>query len=157
RAIVLNVGSNDSPDYRISLQATKLGDLSPDLLDGATSLQNQQTTGTQAHYIVNGSGTDVYSTNRNVIIANGVSVNLLAASSAPVNITVTRSTGALSDALNAFAAAYNAAVDEVDSQHGTSSGALAGQSLVNGLSRVLSQISTYDSPGSDIGGMSGLG
>jgi flagellar hook-associated protein 2 len=157
RAIVLNVGSSDSPDYRISLQATTLGDLSPDLLDNGTSLQTQQTTGAEARYIVNGSGTEVSSTSRSVTIATGVTVNLLAASSDPVDITVTRSTSALSDALSAFATAYNAAVDEVDKQHGTSSGALAGQSLVNGLSQVLSQLSTYDSASTGMGGMAGLG
>jgi flagellar capping protein FliD len=157
RAIVLNVGTSDSPDYRISLQATTLGDLQPDLLDGSTSLQTQQTTGSQAHYIVNGSGTDVYSSSRTVTIATGVTVNLQAASASPVNITLTRSTSALSDALSAFATAYNAAVDEVDKQHGTSSGALAGQSLVNDLSNVLSGISTYSSSSSGFGGLSALG
>ncbi|HTY26683.1 MAG TPA: flagellar filament capping protein FliD [Mycobacterium sp.] len=157
RAVVVNVGSSSSPDYRISLQAAQLGDVAPDLLDGSTSLQTQQTKGALAQYIVNGSGNTVSSDSRSVTIANGVTVNLVAASASPVNITVTRSTSALSSALDAFATAFNATVDAVDAQHGTSSGALAGQSLVNGLSQVLSQIATYNDPNSGVGGLEGLG
>jgi len=157
RAVVVNVGSNAVPDYRISLQATTLGDLSPDLLDGVTSKQTQQTVGAEASYIVNGSGSTVLSTSRTVNIANGVTVSLLAASAGPVDITVTRTTSALSTALDAFATAYNAAVDEVDKQRGATSGALAGQSLVSDLSQVLSNIATYSSPGSSIGSIASLG
>jgi len=157
RAMVVNVGSSQSPDYRISLQATKLGDLAPDLLDGGTSLQTQQTTGAEAQYIVNGSGNTVSSSSRTVSIATGVTVNLLAASSSPVDITVTRSTSALSDALDAFATAYNDAVDEVDKQHGTTSGPLAGQSLVNDLSQLLSKMATYSASGSQVGSLASLG
>lgn len=150
RAIVVNVGSTSSPDYRISLQAVQLGTGTPDILDNSSSLQTG-TAGAQAQYIVNGSGITVSSTSRSVSIANGVTVNLLAPDSGtPVNITVTRSTSALSDALSAFATAYNAAVDEVDKQHGTSAGALSGQTVVNDLSQSLSEIGTYISPGSAV-------
>lgn len=157
RAIVVNVGSGQAPDYRISLQATRLGDLAPDLLDGAASLQTQQTVGAEAKYIVNGSGTTVTSASRSVTIATGVTINLMEASATPINITVTRSTSALSDALAAFATAYNAAVDTVDAQRGISSGALAGQSVVSGLSQILSRISTFSAGGSQIGGIGGIG
>jgi len=158
RATVVNVGSASIPNYRISLQATTLGDSQPDLLDGNTSLQTQQTLGAQAHYIVNGSGVDVLSNTRTVTIAEGITLNLLAADGGtPTNIAISRSTSALSNALETFAAAYNSAVDEVDKQHGTSPGALAGQSLVSGLSRVLSRISTYSSGGSQLGGLNSLG
>ncbi len=157
RAVVVNVGSAGTPDYRLSLQATQLGNLAPDLLDGGSSLQTQHATGTLARYIVNGSGNIVTSSSRSVTIAQGVTVTLAAASADPVNITVTRSTSALSSALDAFATAYNAAVDEVDKQHGTSAGPLAGQSLVTGLSSALSGIATYNRSGSGIGSMDGLG
>lgn len=157
RAIVVNVGSSSAPDYRISLQAVQLGTGKPDILDNSASLQTG-TAGTQAQYIVNGSGNPVLSSTRAVSIANGVTVNLLAGDSGtPVNITVTRSTSALSDALSAFATAYNAAVDEIDKQHGTSAGALSGQTVVSDLSQTLSQIATYTSPGSAIGGLANLG
>jgi flagellar capping protein FliD len=157
RAVVVNVGSASTPDYRLSLQATRLGDLAPDLSNGSSYLQTQQTTGAQAKYIVNGSGNTISSNSRSVSIANGVTVSLLAASTSAVNITVTRSTSALSSALEEFASSFNAALDEVDGQHGTTSGALAGQSLVGGLSKALSGLSTYNLPGSGIGGMEGIG
>src|SRR5205823_4505985 len=119
RAAVLNVGSTASPDYRISLQAVTLGDLQPDLLDGGVSLQQQQTVGAQAHYIVNGSGADVFSSSPAVTITDGVTVNLKgSAPGVPVNITVTRSSSAVSNALASFAAAYNDAVDVVGGQYG---------------------------------------
>ena len=95
RAVVVNVGSAGTPDYRLSLQATQLGNLAPDLLDGGSSLQTQHATGTLARYIVNGSGNIVTSSSHSVTIAQGVTVTLAAASADPVNITVTRSTSAL--------------------------------------------------------------
>lgn len=157
RAIVVNVGSSETPDYRISMQATELGDLAPQLSNGTTNLQTQQTVGTLARYIVNGSGSTVTSNSRSVTIASGITVNLAAASATPVDITVTRSTSALSSALDGFATAFNAAVDELDKHRGTNSGALAGQSLVTGLSGLLGTLVTYDGDGSGVGGMQGLG
>lgn len=158
RATVLNIGSTSAPDYRISLQAATLGDLQPDLLDNSSSVQKQQVTGVQAHYIVGGSGQDVYSSSKSVTIATGVTVNLIASAvGAPVNITVSRSTYALSSALQGFAAAYNAANDEVDKQHGLAGGPLAGQSVVSGLSNLLSQIALYSAAGSQVGNLAALG
>lgn len=158
RAIVVNVGSGSAPDYRISLQAVQLGPMNLEILDNNSALPNQQTTGALAQYVVNNSGQPVSSTSRSASIANGVTVSLLAGDSGrAVSITVTRSTSALGDALSAFVDAYNAAVDEVDKQHGTTAGPLAGQALVNNLSQALSQIATYAAPGSAIGSLAGLG
>ena len=156
RAIVVNVGSSSAPDYRLSLQAVQLGAVTPDVLDNGSALPAQYTAGAQAQYIVNNSGTTVSSSSRSVSIAQGVTVNLLSASGGNVNITVTRSTTALSEALSQFATAYNAAVDEVDKQHGTAAGALSGQTVVAGLSQSLSDIATYSS-GGGIGGLADLG
>jgi len=156
-AAVVNVGTASAPDLRISLQSATLGDSEPDILDGAKSIQTQQVTGSQAHYIVDGQGAGVYSSSDSVRIANGLTVTLKAASAGtPINITVTRSTSALSDALTAFTTAYNNAVDAVDQQHGQSTSALAGNPVVNDLSQILSQLSTYSSPGG-VNGIAGLG
>jgi len=153
----VNVGTSSSPSYRISLQAASLGDSEPDILDGGTSLQSQQITGAQAQYIVDGQGTGVYSASSTVQIATGLTVSLKAATTGtPVNITISRSTSALSDALQAFTTAYNAAVDAVDQQHGQSGNALAGNPVVTSLSQILSQLSTYSGPG-QISGLQGLG
>jgi flagellar capping protein FliD len=73
-----------------------------------------------------------------------------------VDITVSRSTSAVSTALSAFADAYNAAVDEVNSQRGQGAGALGGQVVVSQLASLLSSVSTYSSD-SDIGGLAALG
>jgi flagellar hook-associated protein 2 len=157
RATVVNVGTSATPDYRLSLQASQLGDLKPDVIYNGASRQTQQTEGALAQYVVNGSGSIVTSTTRSVTIANGITANLKAsAPGVPVNISVMRSTSALSDALGKFATAYNDAVDEVDKQHGNQNGALAGQSLVGDLSQVLSRMSTYTDSGR-IGGLGNLG
>ncbi|HWB86809.1 MAG TPA: flagellar filament capping protein FliD [Bryobacteraceae bacterium] len=148
RATVVNVGSSDTPDYRISLQATKLGGETLDIQDSGTSLQQQQATGSLAQYIVNGSGQTVSSDSRTVTISNGLTINLLSSSPGnPVNITLTRSTSALSDALSAFVSSYNSAVDELAGQRGQAQGPLEGQSIVFQLSQALSGIATYNSSG----------
>jgi len=158
RATVVNVGSAATPDYRISLQAVALGDLHPDLLDGGLSMQDQKTQGVLAHYIVNDSGQDVFSASRSVTIATGIGVNLRSSDAgSPVNITVTRSSSALSNALQTFATAYNAAVDEVGKEYGPDAGVLSGQSVVGQLSQVLSRIATYTASGNSINGLTALG
>jgi flagellar hook-associated protein 2 len=147
-ATQVDLGSGSGHDYRIVLTATRAGDLAPDLIVSQAKLQNQQTTGAQASYIVNNSGKTVTSDTRTVTIATGVSVTLQAKDNGtPVSITVTRPTSALGTALSAFKDAYNAAVDEIDKQHGQASAALAGQSLVGNLSRILSGMGSYDSKG----------
>ena len=157
-AAVVNVGPAGSPDYRLSLQAVQLGAVQPEILDNGSGLQTQQTVGALAQYIVDNSGITVSSTSRSVAISPGVTVSLLAATGAtPVTFTVTQSTSELSDALSAFATAYNAAVDEVDQQHGTSTEALSGQPVISQLSQALSGIVTYTQSGSPLSGLSSLG
>jgi flagellar hook-associated protein 2 len=148
-AAVVDVGTGNTHDYRLTLTAVKPGNLAPDLVVSETNLQAQHTTGSLAHYIVNNSGMEVTSDSRVINIASGISVELLARDDGiPVNITVIRSTSALGAALSEFTDAYNAAVDEVDKHRGETSGALAGQSLLSMLSRSLASIATYSSSGS---------
>jgi flagellar hook-associated protein 2 len=145
-ATLVDTVSGTTHDYRITITAVKPGDLKPDLIVSEVDLQQQQATGALAHYIVNNSGKDVASATRSVSIATGLGVTLLARDSGtPVNITVTRSTSALSDALTKFTDAYNAIVDDLDKQRGTAGGALAGQSLVTSLSQTLAGIGNYNS------------
>jgi flagellar hook-associated protein 2 len=164
-ATVVNVGSNDSPDYRISLQAVALGATPLDIVDGSSSLQTQMVDGAPAQYVVNNAKTAdglsplvVTSTSRSVNISTGLTLNLLAsAPDNPVTITLSRSPSALSNALASFASAYDAAVNALDQQHGNAQGALAGQSVVNTLGQTLSSLATYTVPGSQIGGLKALG
>jgi flagellar hook-associated protein 2 len=158
RATVVNVRTADNPDYRISLRTTKLDDLQPDILDNAGSVQTQQITGVQVHYVVNGSGQDVYSNSRSATVSTGVTLNLLASDAGtPVSVTVSRSSSALSNALSTLATAYNTAVDALDQQHGSTSGALAGNSVLNDLSQALRGIGTYSAPGNAVGTLKDLG
>jgi flagellar hook-associated protein 2 len=157
RATVVNVGSSTAPDYRISLQGAKLADTPVDLKDGGVSLQSAQAQGKPAQYVVNNSGNVVQSDSRTVNIATGLNVTLLSSSDTPVDITVTRPTSALSDALSAFAAAYNAAVDELDLQRGQGGGSLQGQPSINQVSRTLSGIATYVASAGGVGGLADLG
>jgi len=157
-ATAVNVGSAASPEYKISLQSTSLGPNSLDIQDSSgNSLQTQQQpAGEEAEYQVDNSGTNVYSTSGTVTIATGLTVDLLASSSGPVDITVTRPTSALDSALSTFATAYNAAVDELDNQRGQTGGPLQGNTIVNSLSQALASISTYTSSDS-IGYLKNLG
>ena len=154
QATVVNVGPNDS---RISLKSNTLGPATLDILSGGASLQTQGPTGEEASYSVDGNPA-VQSTSRTLTLAPGLTVNLLSGDSGvPVNITVTRSTSALSNALSSFADAYNAAVDALDAQRGQTQGALGGQSIISDLGQTLGQIATYTTPGSQIPGLAALG
>src|ERR1035438_4028814 len=156
-ATAVNVGSTASPEYEISLQSTSLGPNTLDIQDSSgNSLQTQQQPGEEAEYQVDNSGANVYSATSTVTIATGLTVDLLAASDGPVDITVTRSTSALDSALSTFASAYNAAVDELDNQRGQTGGPQQGEGIVNSLSQALASISTYTSSDS-IGYLKNLG
>jgi flagellar hook-associated protein 2 len=156
QATLVNVGSSTSPDYRIALQNQSLGDATVDLQLNGSSLQTQQTQGALAEYEVNSSGLTVTSTSRTATISPGLTVDLLAQTTSPVNITVTRSSTALANALSGFVTAYNSAVDEVDAQRGQNAGPLQGQGIVFDLSQSLGTIGTYTGDGT-LGGLAGLG
>ena len=163
QATVVDLGSGGSHDYRISLQS-KTGATTLDLQKTTGSnYQTEQTAGSLASYEVNNSGVTNTSTTRNITISTGVTATLVGTSggtpdgSTPVGITVTRSTSALDTALSGFTAAYNAAVTEVNGQRGQSGGALQGNSIVNQLSGILSNISTYSTSSGQIGGLAALG
>ncbi len=147
-ATVVNVGSDASPDYRISLQGTSLSTDQIDLRDDTgTSLAAIQTAGSPAQYEVNSSGVTATGDSSTLTIADGVTVNLLSASTTPVTITVSQDDSALTSALSQFATAYNAAATELDNQTGQSAGPLEGQSIVTELSSALSSLVTYTGPG----------
>lgn len=158
RATVVNVGSSTVPDYRLSLQSTKLGDAGIQLNDGA-DLQTEQIRGSKATYKVNGVAQQAESDSRSVTIAPGLTVNLLASSDpgAATEITVTRSFSGARVALASFANAYNAAVDELDKHRGQSQGALSGQSIIYNLSQSLRAMTDYVSGADGISSLTSLG
>jgi flagellar hook-associated protein 2 len=158
QATVVNVGSNSSPDYRLSLQSTSLTSDTIDLTDNGTSTSAVQSAGAPAQYEINNSGTVVSSDARTVDIAAGVTLNLLGASSSPVDVQVSQSASAVSDAVSAFVTAYNTAQIDITKQRGTSGGALQSSELVNQLQQVLDNLVTYSPNGnSAVNGWMDLG
>jgi flagellar hook-associated protein 2 len=155
-ATVVNVGSSSSPDYRLSLQSTKLTSATLDLRDDGTSIASVQTAGRPAQYEIDGSGVTVSSDSRTVSVATGVTLTIVGQSTSAVDVSVTRTTASLGSALSSFANAYNAVASELTAQRGSSGGALAGQSIVRELSDVLSHIATYTTT-SGLSGLSALG
>jgi flagellar hook-associated protein 2 len=154
-ATVVNVGSSGAPDYRLSVRATKLGDLAIQLNDGERDLLNTLANGTPASYRVQGSqGDPIISDSRTITLAPGLTVNLLAPGS--TQLTLQRNLTGLSAAMSALAGAYNGALQELDLHRGQATGALRGSSLVQVLSSVLRDLGRYR-PESGWGSLEDLG
>jgi flagellar hook-associated protein 2 len=159
-ATVVNVGTDASPDDRISLQAASLGPMTLDIQNASgASLQTQGTTpGRLASYEIDDSGKMVTSSSRTITVSDGVDLTLQ--SSDPGNdvyVTIAQSPSALDTAMSTFTSAYNQAVKDVDAQRGQSAGALQATPILTELRQTLSAISTYASPGSQISGLNDLG
>src|SRR5260370_4486753 len=159
QASIVNVGSSGTPDYRLALQSTKLGPNTIQLSNAGTPLLDTLSTGTLATYKVNGLAASISSDSRTVTLAPGVTVALLQQSPVGVasTITITKSTTSTSNALSAFAVAYNAAVSEIDKSRGSTAGVLAGNSILSTLSQSLESISSYSSGASPLPNLTSLG
>jgi flagellar hook-associated protein 2 len=159
QATVINVGTGGTPDYRISLRALKLGDVDPQVLDGASSLSDpaSKIQGAPASYVVNNSSVTSTSDSRTLSIADGVTVNLQAGATGNVDITVAPASSTMTTALSNFATAYNAAADALSAQRGQSGGALAGDPVLNQLTETLGNLGTYNDPAGSFGGLASLG
>ena len=153
QATVVNVGPPTSPDYRLSLQSNALGPITIQLSDG-TDLMTPQPTGTLATYQVNGSSV-ISSSSRNVTVAPGITVNMLAGGVSTIN--VSQSATAISNALSAFATAYNGVVDELGKSRGQNAGPLSGQSVVFELSQLVNGLANYSGAGSGFTSLTDLG
>lgn len=141
-ATIINLGSPSAPDYKLSLQSTKLGNIAIQLNDGSQDLLSTLSAGSEAQYQVNGQpATPISSDSSTVTIAPGVTVTLL--QSGDANVVVSRSGSAQSDALSSFVAAYNAAVDEISKNYGQGGGALTGDPLIHNLSQSLRDLAGF--------------
>src|ERR1019366_2405771 len=107
QATIVNLGSTTSPDYRLVVTGTSLNADSIQLTGGSTNLLS---TLSPATYKVNGTGTEVSSSSRQVTISPGLTVTLLDTSTQPDSITVSTDYSTLQGALSSFATAYNSAV-----------------------------------------------
>jgi flagellar hook-associated protein 2 len=154
QATVVNLSPTDT---RIALQATSLGQQSLDLQSSdGTSLFDQSIPGSQAEYTVPG-GSPVYTNSRSVEVSPGVTLTMQATTTAPLNITVSRSDTALGDAMSSFASAYNAVIDEINAQHGQSAGPLQGNPILTTITNTLRQISLYTASYGSVSSIYNLG
>jgi flagellar hook-associated protein 2 len=161
QATVVNTGSSGAPNYQLSVQGTNLGDQTIQLtaIDGAapgTDLLLEDTKGDTAKYRINGKPTvAIESNSRTIVAAPGVTLTLLAAGD--TDVTVSRSTAAVSTALLGFVAAYNDAQRNIDTNRGSGTGALKGQSVLSTASDSLRRISGYSTGNTGASSLAALG
>jgi len=157
---VVNIGSPSSPDYRLVIQSTNLGNVPIQLNDGpnntGTNLMSSLATGTDGSYTVNGQPPAGISTNTaTVTVAPGLNVTIQNAGT--TSITVSPSLGSVTSALSSFVNAFNAAVSEVQKNFGTNGGALVGDSAVLSMQQALNQLASYTAPSGSVTSLSQLG
>jgi flagellar hook-associated protein 2 len=159
QATIVNVGSNASSDYRLSVVSNNLAADTIQLSDGTnTSLLTTLSTGSPATYEVDGLTTPIQSNSTQVTLSPGLTVNLLQTNVGQWDtVTVSPDTSSLSSALSSFATAYNAAVDAVNQQHGQSAGPLAGSSLIDSLGQALQSVSLYSNASGSVTSLADLG
>jgi flagellar hook-associated protein 2 len=162
QATLVNIGGSSSPDYRLSLEGTELGDLPIQLtgVDGSnpgqTLMTAQSPAGAPAEYQVNGEpATPIQSGTSMVTISPGVSVSLLGTGTTAV--TVSPSTTALSSALSNLATVYNTAMSDITKNRGQNGGALAGDSVLITLTDALQNVAGYTDGTSGISSLTALG
>lgn len=157
-ATVVNVGPPASPDYRLALQSTSLGDENIQLNDGSQNLLTLLAAGTPAQYTVDGqpaSPSTLSSTSASIALAPGVTANIVGAGE--TTITVAPDSSGAASALSAFATAYNQALSDLNNNHGTSGGALTGQSIVTELQQSLESLVGYTGGSGSVQSLADLG
>ncbi len=156
QASVVNVGSSGAPDYRLSVQGLKYAPTTIQLSDSSnSSILNTLSTGRNVTYNVNGQTAASTSDTRSVTLAPGLTVNLKTVGS--TSVTVSQSSSAVTNALSAFATAYNSAVDEVAKSRGQSGGALTGDSLISTLTATLHNLVDAGSSSGQVSSIADLG
>jgi len=154
-ATIVNLGTPAAPDYKLSLQSTKLGNISIQLNDGQ-DLLSTLATGTPAQYQVNGQpATPISSDSGTVTIAPGLTIDLL--DSGDSNVVVSRSSSAQANALSSFVAAYNATVDQLSANRGQAGGPLTGDPLVFTLAQSLRDLTAFTGGSGSVQNLTDLG
>lgn len=158
-ASIVNVGSSGTPDYRLAVQSSTLGNVSIQLSDGTNNLLNTISTGSEATYKVDNLPGTISSDSDSITLAQGVTVNLLGTTGAgnTVTVSVGQSTASAQTALQQFATAYNAVVSALNAQHGQNAGALSGDSILQVAQQALSSIVDYSNFSGGITNLSDLG
>jgi flagellar hook-associated protein 2 len=159
QAVVVNLGSPESPNYQLSVQSTSLGAVALQLNDGTNNLLTSLNTGSDATYTVDGEPAppaDPISTDSSTVtIAPGLSVTLQAEGA--TTVTVASSLSSVASELSSFVTAYNAAFAEVEKNTGQNGGALVGDSSVLDMQQALTQMITYAGASGSITSLAQLG
>jgi flagellar hook-associated protein 2 len=151
QAVIVNMGTASNPDFRISLQSSRLGPVAIQLEENDAdpqSLLTQPVQGTYASYRINGqpSGSPLTSDSASQIsVAPGLKIDLLKAGSSEV--VVKHDVNKLTGALSGLAAAYNGLMTKLDEGRGESSSPLAAQSIVGSITQSLRRLTAFSSPG----------
>lgn len=147
QAAVVNLGSPESPNYQLSLQATGLGAVNLQLNDGTNNLLTTLNTGTDGSYTVDGQPPGGITTDSSTVtLAPGLTANLEAAGT--TTVTVSSSLSTVSSELSSFVTAYNAAFTELQKNFGQNGGALVGDSSVLEMQQTMNQMVGYIGSGS---------
>jgi flagellar hook-associated protein 2 len=155
-ATVINLGSPSAPSYTLSLQSHALGNIPIQLNDGTQDLLTTLSTGAPAQYQVNGQpATPISSDSSTVTLAPGLTANLI--QTGQTTISVAQDSSAATTALSSFVAAYNATVDELATNHGTSGGPLSGQSIVFSLGQTLRDLTNFSGGSGSVTSLADLG
>ncbi|MFZ0591217.1 MAG: flagellar filament capping protein FliD, partial [Bryobacteraceae bacterium] len=155
-ASIVNDGSSSSPDYRLALQATNLGDVSVQLNDGSQNLLTTLSTGTSASYKVDGLPNAITSDSDSVTLGPGVTATLLGTNSgSPATITVSPNSSSVQSALQSFVSAYNSVVSQLGESYGQSANALQGDPILFAAQNALQSMVDYT--GSDGSPLSSIG
>jgi flagellar hook-associated protein 2 len=159
QAVVVNLGSPESPNYQLSLQSTSLGAVALQLNDGTNNLLTSLNTGSDATYTVDGQpappALPISTDSSTVTLAPGLSVTLEAEGT--TTVTVASSLSSVSSELSSFVTAYNAAFAEVENNTGQNGGALVGDSSVLDMQQALTQMITYAGGSGSITSLAQLG
>jgi flagellar hook-associated protein 2 len=155
-ASIVNDGSTSSPDYRLALQATALGDVSVQLNDGTQNLMTTLSGGTLASYKVDNLPNSISSDSDSVTLGPGVTATLLGTNvGSPATITVSQDSSSVQTALQSFVTAYNSAVTQLNASYGTNANALQGDPILSSAQGALQSLLNYT--GSDGSALSSLG
>jgi flagellar hook-associated protein 2 len=156
QAVVVNLGSPESPSYQLALQSTALGNVALQLNDGTNNLLTSLTTGTDGSYTVNGQPSGGITTDSSTVtVAPGLNVTLEAAGT--TTVTVSSSLSSVSTELSSFVNAYNAAFAEVEKNFGQNGGALTGDSTILDMQQALTQMISYAGSSGSITSLAQLG
>ena len=110
RATLVNLSPSGTAEYHLSIQSTTLGSTTISLTGDGDELLDSATGGSQARYIVNGRVEESVSSSRTVTLSTGLTIDLVKESTSTATIQVTRGTGNVKAAIDAFVNSYNGVI-----------------------------------------------